>query len=224
MKKTKNTTYVNIPQERNVELNQFIRGSLLGDGSIAKLGEGAKNHKMTFGHGSKQQDYLKWKQDYLRSYSLAGDIITKVVSINKRYKSGECISFHFKAKSHPIFTQFYNLYYLQGKRKICRKDIVEMNEFALAIWFMDDGHVWSRKNRTACLVLNTTSFRESDVKYLMQLLYKKWKLNSSYLKTDNCIRISVESSPVLLELIKPYMVKGLEYKWVLNKEEELPES
>ena len=99
-----------------------------------------------------------------------------------------------------------------------------MNEFALAIWFMDDGSVWFRKNRTACIILHTTRFRESDVKYLMQLLYKKWKLNTSYLKTDNCIRISVESSPVLLELIKPYMVKGLEYKWVLNKEEELLES
>ena len=54
----------------NLTLEEFLTGTLLGDGCIAKLSIGAKNHRWSCGHSSKQLGYLQWKVDFLESYDL----------------------------------------------------------------------------------------------------------------------------------------------------------
>lgn len=212
----RNTSYTQIPETEISTLEQFIRGCILGDGSIAKLGNGAKNHRMTFGHCSKQLGYLKWKNQFLINLDLATSTITKVVAKSPRYKEGFCESFHFKSRSHPIFSRFRELYYKDSKH-LNKEDISSMDEFALAIWYMDDGNIWRRKRRSDCISLNTQTFAKEDVIFLINLLYDKWNFISTYNKSDNTIRVSTKSCQDLLNIIEPYKVECMNYKWVLYK-------
>lgn len=215
----KNTNYVDIPTNKLCRLEQFIRGSLLGDGSIPKKDKGAKNYRMTFGHGHKQEEYLKWKHDFLEEYLLEGKI-QKIVVKSNRYKSGECISYHFKSSSHPIFTQFRYLYY-EDNRVISRSDISNIDEFALAVWYMDDGNISRRKKRSPHIELNTQSFSSSDVSFLVSLITSKWGIKCARMNYSNIIRLSSMDCQKFLDIIEPYKINCLAYKWVLHKEEEL---
>ena len=43
----------------NVTFEEFIIGTLLGDGCIAKLSKGGKNYRWSCGHSEKQLEYCK---------------------------------------------------------------------------------------------------------------------------------------------------------------------
>jgi hypothetical protein len=218
----KNINYIDIPISKLNKLKQFIRGSLLGDGSIPKKDKNSKNYRMTFGHGPKQKEYLMWKHAFLEEYLLSG-AITKRVAKSERYKTGECVSYHFKSKTHPIFTNFRNLYY-SDKRFINKKDIVKIDEFALAIWYMDDGNITRRKKRSPHIELNTQSFLAEDVDFLVNLIQDKWNVRCARMSYSNIIRISSYDCQKFLDIIEPYKIDCLAYKWVLYKEDELLES
>lgn len=214
--------YVDIPTAKLNELEQFIRGSLLGDGSIPKKEKASRNYRMTFGHGEKQKEYLKWKHDFLEEYLLAGAIV-KVVAKSDRYISGECVSYHSKSKAHPIFSKYRELYY-KDKREINREDIVNLDLFGLAIWYMDDGNISKGKKRSPHIELNTQSFMPEDVIFLAQLLRDKWGIKCARMTHSNIIRISSYDCKKFLNLIEPYKINCIAYKWVLDKEEELLKS
>ena len=218
----RNTNYVEIPIDKLDLLKQFIRGSLLGDGSIPKKNEKNKNYRMTFGHSSDQKAYLEWKHSFLENYLLSGAII-KNIAKSERYKSGECISYHFKSKTHPIFSEFRRLYY-NNKRQLNKEDVIMMDEFALAIWYMDDGNIARRKKRSPHIELNTQSFLEDDVDFLVKLLNTKWNIKCARMSHSNIIRISTYDCSKFLNLIEPFKIDCLAYKWVLYKLEELLES
>jgi hypothetical protein len=218
----KNTKYIEIPLCKLDMLKQFIRGSILGDGSIPKQSEKSKNYRITFGHGHKQKAYLEWKHDFLEKYLLSGAIVKRIAK-SDRYKTGECISYHFKSKTHPIFTEFRNLYY-NDKRFINKEDISKLDEFGLAIWYMDDGNITRRKKRTPHIELNTQSFLSDEIDFLVNLLQTKWNIRCARMTYSNIIRISSYDCQKFLDIIEPYKVKCLAYKWVLDKEEELLES
>ncbi len=210
----KNTKYITIQNEKLEKIKQFIRGSILGDGSIPKIDSTGKNYRMTFGHGHKQEEYLKWKHNFLEDYLLSGAINKRVVKSN-RYKSGECISYHFKSKTNPIFTEFRNLYYKD--KKVLNDDIKNIDEFALAIWYMDDGNISRPKNKKAHIELNTQSFSVDEINLLVNLLKDKWNIRSARMSYSNIIRISVLDCQRFLDIIEPYKINCLNYKWVLNK-------
>lgn len=218
----KNTFYPTIIGNDLIKLEQFIRGSLLGDGCIPKITEKGKNYRMTFGHGLKQICYLNWKHQFLNDFDLAGKIVTRT-AVSDRYKNGFCTSLHFKSKTHPIFTKFRKQYYPEGKKVLNKEDIIQMDEFGLAIWFMDDGYINNSKNKSSFAVLCTTSFNKDETEFLINFLEKKWNFKCYYYSSEKGIRFSVESSKKLINLISKYIVDCLKYKEVLYKSGELLE-
>lgn len=218
----KNTFYPTIVGNDLIKLEQFIRGSLLGDGCIPKILAKGKNYRMTFGHGLKQTCYLNWKHQFLNDFDLAGKIVTRT-AVSDRYKNGSCTSLHFKSITHPIFTKFRHLYYPEGTKVLNKEDVILLDKQALAIWFMDDGYISTPKNKSSFAVLCTTSFTKEETEFLIELLCIKWNLKCSYYSSEKGIRFSVDSSKELLQLINPYIVDCLKYKEVLYKSGELLE-
>lgn len=212
-------SYVEIPEDRISLLKQFIRGSILGDGSIPKLR--GRNCHMSFGHSEKQLEYLQWKKKFLEGFDLANDV-SSYLHISDRYKKGKCLTYHLHSKTHPIFTEFRSLYYTD-KKVLNQEDFVKLNEFALAIWYMDDGNIWKQKASSA-LTLNTQSFLKEEVLFMISKLSEKWDFLCTYNKHENTIRISSLSADRFIELIRPYIVKCMEYKTVLIKSDELLEA
>jgi hypothetical protein len=209
--------------ENEIKLESFIRGSLLGDGNISYSSKASKEARMAFCHGLKQKEYINWKNNFLAKYNLNGKIY-EYTAISNRYKSGSCTSISFKSKTNPIFSKFMNLYY-NDKKIIDKKDIWNLDKFALAIWFMDDGSLWKGKKRSDIYLLNTQNFNIEDKQLLQKVLLSKFNIKTSILKHEGELRIALESMSIFYNLIKDEVLELFNYKlkWVHVKLGELGE-
>lgn len=192
------------------KLEQFVRGSMLGDGWISPARKQGHRSYMAFTHGSKQLEYLEWKKDFLESFGIICKMRT-YIHMSDRYKSGSCVSYSFTSRVSDVFSQFRELYYKKQKF-VNRDDIENLDEFGLAVWYMDDGNIWNRKNKSSCITFNTQSFTKEDVLFLIDFLFRKWQIVSTYNKSDNTIRVSSKSCAKLIEIVRPYIIKCFEYK------------
>lgn len=98
-----------------MKIDQFLMGSLLGDGCISKLGKGAKYNRLCIAHSLKQECYAIYKWEYLNSLNLAGKLCYNT-TLNVRYKTGKTEEVRFRTKSNIIFNQYRELFYPNGKK------------------------------------------------------------------------------------------------------------
>jgi hypothetical protein len=186
------------------KLKQLILGSVLGDGCLEKIEGLTKTSRLIMGHSLKQLPYLKYKMDILNEYNLSG-VVTICTSISNRYKEGKCTSYHTKSKSHPIFTYYRNLFY-KDNIKLIHKEIEKINDFALAIWFMDD--FCKTKNS---YIICSHGFTVKDCNYLREILYQNFNIETT-LHSNNSIYVRSCSVGTLNEIVKPHVIDCMKYK------------
>ena len=85
--------------------------------------------------------------------------------------------------------------------------IKDLNEFGLAIWFMDDG-----SKSLSGYNIYTCSFSIKDVLFLKQFIEEKFGLYCTYCKSTNSIYIKKKSVEKFTNLIKPYTITSMLYK------------
>lgn len=103
---------------------QLVYGSLLGDGEIRRSGRN-RNPQLRFSHGKKQEDYIRFKS------SLMGNLMAGPVR-DTNHNS-------FESES----TSLYELNAVADYKKdymIPQVVADNLNEFGLAIWYLDDGN------------------------------------------------------------------------------------
>jgi len=193
--------------EETNELKQFILGSILGDGYLVKIDNIYKESRISFGHGLKQKDYCKYKHSLLDKYNLAGKF-RYYSNYDYRFKNNLNENYTFKSLTNPLFTKYRNLFYnKEGKKYINREVIKDLNEFGLAIWFMDDG-----SKSLSGYNIYTCSFSIKDVLFLKQFIEEKFGLYCTYCKSTNSIYIKKKSVEKFTNLIKPYTITSMLYK------------
>lgn len=133
-----------------IHMNQIERniivGSLLGDGSLALYGRSKNAHYREHG-GQTQIEYRRWKAEKLNNVGF---------KFNENYKYGKLYSI-----SHPIYTELYNLFYINGIKTITKENISLLDHpIGLACLYMDDGS----------LVMNTSSKAKGEVYIFPQIL------------------------------------------------------
>lgn len=173
---------------------QLILGTIIGDGYMRKK----TNAHLQITHSIKQREYVDWKYQILRNL---------VITLPKLYKGNNGrIGYRFFTKSLPEITYFYNRFY-KNKVKIIPKDII-LSPLALAVWYMDDGS----KSYKSCY-FNTQQLDIKSQINLIKALSKfglKSRLNKD--KTYFRIRILTSSTPKLVNIITPYVIKSMRYK------------
>lgn len=182
----------------NITIDDFIIGTLLGDGCISKLSKGAKNHRWSCGHSEKQLEYLQWKVNFLQEHNLHTGNITKCVSNNSRYKS-TCISYHTKSKVNEIFNYYRNLFYIDNKKVF---PDIQLNENILTILYMDDGHLLRRPQRTDKAIFNLHSFSNEERDLMCDKL-QNFGLKATSRHSNGEIAISSYSMDSFKDIIKP---------------------
>lgn len=194
------------------ELIQFLMGTLLGDGSIQKFDPRFLNSNLSIAHGNKQKEYVEWKFNFLKQYSLAPNKISHNIIKDSRMKFGEFEEYRFKSLVHPIFTKYRTIFYPNGK-KIVPKIITNLTELGLAIWYMDDGSV-----TTYSFELSTHGFTKEDVKFLIEVLKRNFNLDCTSVldKRSNGYKIYILSSSRehFIKLVSPYILQSFKYKLI----------
>lgn len=173
---------------------QLILGCVLGDGYMRKK----TNAHLQITHSIKQKEYVDWKYQILKNL---------VKGTPKVYKGNAGrVGYRFFTKNLPQITYFYNRFYQNGK-KIVPKDI-KISPLTLAVWYMDDGS----KSRHAGYI-NCQQFDSVSQKNMLNALNNlNLKVSFNKDKIYTRIYISSLSMPLLVHLIKPFIVPSMRYK------------
>ncbi len=200
---------------KNLPINDlqysFIIGSLLGDGTM-RVGKGAVNANFKVEQGLQQKEYTFWKYEILKTLVLTEPKISKRYDINKiQYDK----SWWFRTVRHPFLTEIYNRFYVKEGyctgRKIVPLDIQkDLNDFALAVWIMDDGSYSKGK-----IDISTYSFTFEEILLLQKVIKKNFKCNVNYYKDrDKGYRMywNKTESKKIIKAIYPYIIPSMMYK------------
>jgi len=172
----------------------IVIGTLLGDGSMRCK----TNALLEVNHSSHQWSYVQWKYRHL----------AELVGTPPRVRrgNGDRVACRFVTLSLPALTPYYRLFYEAGRKRVPE---VELSPLTLAVWFMDDGC----RSRNA-VYLNTQQFDIAGQRRLLAMLERQWGINGA-LNRDKCyrrIRVSVDGTKRLAQVIEPYLLPGLRYK------------
>lgn len=202
----------------NIDKEQVLLGSLLGDGGIYYSTPRSKNPIYMENHSLKQQDYLLWKQLFLpfdtRYYKYQGKKGKKMYSMCRIY-----------SRSLPMLKKYHKWKYEGGITKI----ITRLNAVGLLIWYLDEGYyVYPQGASSLC----THGFSYSINLFIQNWLLNKYKIEFKITKqkAGNQIYFYLhgrqKATKNLLELFKPYMFlvpESMHYKFGLdiNKTEKM---
>jgi recombination protein RecA len=156
------------------------------------------NALLEINHSSEQRGYVDWKYGHLAALVRTPP--------KKRLGNGGRVAYRFVTRSLPVLTPFYRLFYGDG-RKLAPD--LELSPLALAVWFMDDGC----RSRNA-VYLNTQQFDDASQERLLRCLHVQWGIAESLNRDKHYhrIRISVEGTARLREIIEPLVLPELRYK------------
>jgi hypothetical protein len=185
-----------------------ILGSILGDGGLV-IPKHGKNAKLTIKHCTKQKQYLLWKKKLLDPFSRplyqsSEECETKICGI-KTHDTGSFVAY---TMCHPTLTKFYDKYYLNGKKKVDKSIIDELDLLSLAILLADDGSFYTNKqfNNVCHGKICTNSFSYDDQLLLVEAIKKFYG--------DKGIKViphNKEKSQFVIKLTNSYATSRLLY-------------
>uniref|UniRef100_UPI002A80A58C LAGLIDADG endonuclease n=1 Tax=Daedalea confragosa TaxID=2028083 RepID=UPI002A80A58C len=183
-----------------VHLQSIILGVLLSDGWLYKN----KSGKTLFCLKQTNFEYLWLVYIKFSHYCRSLPSTTKTNIRGKKFTS-----VMFATRVYPCFTEWYNIFYQEGK-KVVPLDLYNMLTYeALAHWIMGDGTKVYKG-----LTLQTQSFTVKECVFIISILIHKFNLKCSLHMQRNqpTIYISSKSMEKLRPLINPYICSSMRYK------------
>lgn len=195
------------------EQHHLIIGLILGDGSMRFPGR-SHHANLTVEHGEEQKEYVWWKYERLREWVLTPP--SRVSRIYHKDRTRTIVSWRFSTITHPALTSYHKLFYRSGVKTIPENigDLI-VHPLTLAVWLMDDGN----RNKDV-LFLSTQNFTHQEQDRLRRCLWEKFSIDStlnfhSHSKGRGLyrIRLTREGTTKACELIRPYVLPSLSYKF-----------
>ena len=185
----------------------ILVGTLLGDGTLERNG---KYVRLRIEHGLRQKQYLFWKYRALKPF------ITKpprtVVSYQRIAKRAYK-RLHFSTYSLAQLEPYWNAFYPHGKKRITELVCKWLRDpVSLAVWFMDDGSIKSKKHKG--VFLNTQGFTKNDILKLQKALEQNFGIKSTTRMDKNRQQIYLggTAGEKFCALINPYVIPSMRYK------------
>jgi hypothetical protein len=183
---------------------EILVGTLLGDAHLEKNG---RFTRLRVDHYEKHKEYIFWLAHEFAPFSLMPrQIVEKDKRNGKTYKR-----WHFSTKSLPIFDEFRDLFYQDGKKIIPSILGKLITTLSLAIWYMDDGF---RRRDSKGFYLCTTSFTHEEQMCLQDVMLNMYHIQTSIHHQHEMERIFIPSryADRFNNLIKPFILPVFHYK------------
>ncbi|MDI6602295.1 MAG: endonuclease [Thermoanaerobacteraceae bacterium] len=191
----------------------IIVGSILGYGSLT-YAKRSRNAYYREHFSAKQTEYRVWKAGELCNVGF------KICNGNK-----------LKSISHPIYSELYEKFYINGVKTVTSENIKMPNEVVgLACLYMDDGTLVVSKNMRKNVTINpsvslyTLEFSEEENNILRDYLYETFNVNLYLKKHPDGKGFMLTTGKIseiinFLDIVKPYVsqIKSMEYKWNFEK-------
>lgn len=187
---------------------QVLVGTLLGDGCLETQNNG-RTYRLKVEHSIAQKDYVEWKYKVLEKFILSKPRIRKKLSYGLIRES-----YCFSTVSHGSLRFYGQQFYRNGKKVIPRIIGKMLTPLALAVWFMDDGSVKSKKHKA--LVIHSQSFNKQDLERIIKVMEEKYGIRSTLRKRGDgsgyALYLLSETVNKFIDLVKKYFLPSMKYK------------
>jgi len=185
---------------------EILIGLILGDGHVEKLYTPTLG-RLKVEHSYKQKDYVDWLYEEFRNWVRTKPRMRNIRAFGKVWQRYE-----FCTYGHQLLGEFQEKFY-ERKKKIVPSDLEkDMTPLGLAVWFMDDGSIKSRRHKG--FFLNVQDFKKRDVRRLQKMLKNKFGISSSTRKDEKGEQIYLggKRAEKFIEIIKSYIIPSMKYK------------
>ena len=191
---------------------EIIIGLTLGDGCLETQSNG-RTFRLKIEQSILHKEYVDWLFQELKNLVLTGPK-NKTKRIGEKQYENYGFQTLFLGNLRFYAHQFYQEN-LRGKKipRIIKKLLTPLG---LAVWFMDDGQIKSKRHRT--LLINTQCFSRNDLEILRETLKMKFGIETTLKKERTGFRIYIlsKSMPNFLKFVSPYIVQSMRYKLGIN--------
>jgi len=190
------------------EQKDILIGSMLGDGCLESQNKN-RTYRLKIEQSFSHKEYVDWLYRKLKNLVLTEPKI-KIKKIgSKTYQN-----YGFQTVSCSQLRFFAHQFYDQNSKKKKIPKIIGklLNPLALAVWFMDDGQIKSRKHRA--LLINSQCFSRKDLGLLQKALKDKFGTETTLKKEKSGYRIYLlsETISIFLTITNPYILPSMRYK------------
>lgn len=179
-------------------------GTLLGDGGLRYKGKDCRLH---IKHAAWQFPLVKLKHEIFQEFVSMG-----IRKFTQTVKGSEYSFIEFVSRTDPNFTNFYHIFYRDGKKIVPHNiDMLLTEPLSLAIWFMDDGSA-----EYAGVSFQTHCFSENGVKLLQHCLERNFQLVSTMRRNKGKWVLYVPKRNLMQfrRLVEPFMLDRFLYKLI----------
>lgn len=190
----------------NQEQKEILIGLMLGDGHLETQNKG-RTFRLKIEQSITKKDYVMWLRRRFNNFVISDPRI-----MTKQRNFAITHNFGFSTLSHACF-RFYAQQFYRGKKKVVPKSIGKfLTPLAIAVWFMDDGSIKSKKHRAK--IINTQGFSKQEVQKLVDILEKKFNIESKLRKQKEGYQIYLlaKSIDTFIELLDKYVIDSMRYK------------
>lgn len=181
----------------------------IGDGHIHKDPK-SKSCKLIIKHSSKQREFIEYKRNLL--HSLIGGKKPKLHNINNNGYPGI-----YFTKAHKYFRVIRKWLYKNKSKLITRYLLNKLTLEAIAIWYMDDGNLSSKKRNGKIhayeLFLNTHVSKEEN-QVIIDYFKEVWDIQFHQVKNKGSYRLRMSTREIrkFLPMIEKYIIPSMKYK------------
>lgn len=202
----------------------------LGDGFINirnRLKDGKykyESSELRIVHNSRQKEYCEYKAERIRSI-LGGSFVVKDF-VHQHPKRGMSFSMSGFSVSNKYWKQIRGWLYNNKTKVISREVLEKLNVEALAIWYMDDGHLRAHRDvdgqttsgSISIATMCTKKECEEIVEWFLEQHDIKWNIHFDKRCSEGhqyFIQTSTKEARKFLQLIYPFHVPCMRYKFAL---------
>ncbi len=187
---------------------EIVVGLMLGDGCLETQNNG-RTYRLKIEQSKLHKEYVDWLYVEFKGLTLT-EPQEKIKRIGEKFYQNygfqtiSCGNFRFFAQ------QFYDL--SSKKKKIPKMIGKLLGPLALAVWFMDDGQIKSKKHRA--LLINVQCFSKKDLEILQFSLRDKFQIDTALKVEKQGFRIYLLSKTIdnFLSVVSPSIIPSMRYK------------
>lgn len=188
---------------------EILRGLMLGDGHLESPYR-PEIARLQIEYSGLHKEYTDWLYKEFQEWVLTKPKIKNQIVEGKLYKK-----YYFNTLGHKEIAEVWKKWYWHKKKILAIDEVKKITPLGLAIWFMDDGSIKSKRHKS--FFLNVQDFTRKEVRFLQELLKKKFGIESSTklvkrVNTGFQIYISKDNAEKFKKIIKPYVLDAMRYK------------
>ena len=179
---------------------------LLGDGTIQS------NNVFKIAHAESQKDYLEWKIKQLRDAGIRNNGVKSYIK-KCGYSAGVPV-YYTQLNIIPFIKVLRRVFYKPVKIIGNRKLLNRLDAKGVAIWYMDDGHINIRKDKTGrpmgFYIKIATCIPRKELQVIIDYFKEMWDV-SFYMfhegskKDSYSLCCGTQEGLKFIEIVKPYV-------------------